>query len=73
MTVAGIRYGKGSSREHSPVAEFRAGIQAAAASQDPTDALMRILGQALPQVDARALLTRLPAVQEVIAKTLRRF
>jgi 3-isopropylmalate/(R)-2-methylmalate dehydratase large subunit len=27
VTVAGIRYGKGSSREHSPVAEFRAGIR----------------------------------------------
>ena len=27
VTVAGSRYGKGSSREHSPVAEFRAGIR----------------------------------------------
>jgi 3-isopropylmalate/(R)-2-methylmalate dehydratase large subunit len=27
VTVAGVRYGKGSSREHSPVAEFRAGIR----------------------------------------------
>jgi len=27
VTVAGKRFGKGSSREHSPVAEFRAGIR----------------------------------------------
>lgn len=27
VTVAGNRYGKGSSREHSPIAEYRAGIR----------------------------------------------
>jgi hypothetical protein len=55
------------------IAEFRASLKHAATSDDPTTGLLTIMQQALPTTNGPALLTRMPAIQQVIADALSRF
>jgi hypothetical protein len=55
------------------IADFRASLKHAATADDPTTALLTIMQQALPLTNAPSQLTRMPAIQQLIADALSRF
>lgn len=63
----------GAPRNQFNVAEFRASLKHAATADDPITALLTIIQQALPGTNGPALLTRIPAIQQVITDALSRF
>jgi hypothetical protein len=63
----------GASRNEFNIAEFRATLKHAATADDPITALLTIMQQALPGTNGPSMITRIPAVQQVIADALGRF
>lgn len=54
------------------IADFHNGLKRAATADDPVTALLTIMQEALPGTNGPAMLTRMPAVQQVIADALGR-
>lgn len=55
------------------IADFRADLKSAAGADDPITALVKIVEHALPGTIGANVITRIPAVQQLIAEALGKF
>ncbi|MGI8741063.1 MAG: hypothetical protein ACR2NN_00555 [Bryobacteraceae bacterium] len=63
----------GGSRSEFNIADFRASLKSAAGADDPITAFVQIVERALPGTSGVSMITRIPAVQHVIADALSKF
>jgi hypothetical protein len=63
----------GGTRVEFNIADFQATLKRAAAADDPITSFIQLVQHYLPDTNGASLITRMPAVQQIIADALKKF